>query len=75
VVSGGFLFLSPTLPYRKGMGRLWDFMDIDIASLDSSVIPEMAQYSLSFPPGIRDVKVAFVVTETNMYAENTSHGF
>lgn len=27
----------------------------------------MAQYSLSFPPGIRDVKVAFVVTETNVY--------
>jgi hypothetical protein len=28
---------------------------------------QMAQYSLSFPPGIRDVKVAFVVTETNVY--------
>jgi hypothetical protein len=27
----------------------------------------MAQYSLSFPPGIGDVKVAFVATETSAY--------
>ena len=27
----------------------------------------MAQYSLSFPPGINDVKVVFVVTETMEY--------
>jgi hypothetical protein len=53
--------------YKKGMGRLWDFTAIDLSSLDSSVIPKMAQYSLSFPPGISDVKVAFVVTKTNEY--------
>ena len=53
--------------YGKGMGRLWDFTDIDLSSLDSSLIPQMAQYSLSFPPGISDVKVAFVVTKGNEY--------
>ena len=53
--------------YCKGMGRLWDFTDIDLSSLDSSLIPQMAQYSLSFPPGISDVKVAFVVTKGNEY--------
>ena len=53
--------------YKKGMGRLWDFTDIDLSSLNSSFIPEMAKHSLSFPPGIGDVKVAFVVTRTNEY--------
>ena len=53
--------------YRKGMGRLCDFTEIDLSSLDSSVIPRMAEYSLSFPPGINDVKVAFVVTKTSVY--------
>lgn len=47
--------------YKKGMGRLWDFTEIDLSSLESNVIPSMAQYSLNFPAGIRDVKVAFVV--------------
>ena len=47
--------------YKKGMGRLWDFTEIDLSSLESNVIPSMAQYSLNFPTGIRDVKVAFVV--------------
>lgn len=53
--------------YKKGMGRLWDFTDVDVSSLDSHVMPQMAQYSLSFPPGIRDVKVAFIATKTNVY--------
>ena len=53
--------------YGKGMGRLWDFTDIDLSSLDSDLIPQMAQYSQSFPPGISDVKVAFVVTKGNEY--------
>ena len=53
--------------YGKGMGRLWDFTDIDLSSLDSDLIPQMAQYSQSFPPGISDVKVAFVVTKANEY--------
>ncbi len=53
--------------YKKGMGRLWDFTDIDLSSLDSSVISEMANYSLKFPSGIGDVKVAFVVTKTLEY--------
>lgn len=46
--------------YKKGMGRLWDFRDADASSLDSEAIREMAKYSLKFPPGINDVKVALV---------------
>jgi hypothetical protein len=46
--------------YKKGMGRLWDFRDAELSSLDSETITEMAQYSLRFPQGINDVKVAFV---------------
>jgi hypothetical protein len=53
--------------YQKGMGRLWDFTEIDLALLDSEVIPEMARYSLKFPEGIRDVKVAFVVSKSLEY--------
>lgn len=53
--------------YRDGMGRLWDFTEIDISALDGGTIREMAKYSLRFPPGIRDVKVGFVVTETMAY--------
>ena len=48
--------------YNKMMGRLWDFRDADLSSLDSKVVTEMAQYSLKFPPGINDVKVAFVTS-------------
>ena len=53
--------------YKKGMGRLWDFRDADLSSLDSEIITQMAQYSLSFPPGINDVKVAFVVSRDLEY--------
>jgi hypothetical protein len=53
--------------YKKGMGRLWDFTEIDLSSLGSNVIPSMAQYSLNFPEGIRDVKVAFVVSVSFEY--------
>lgn len=53
--------------YRKGMGRLWDFTQIDLTSLKTNVIPAMAQYSLQFPAGIRDVKVAFAVNKPMEY--------
>ena len=46
--------------YKKGMGRLWDFRDADLSSIHSETVREMAQYSTRFPPGINDVKVAFV---------------
>ena len=49
--------------YRKGMDRLWDFADADLSSIDSETIRKMAQYSLSFPAGINDVKVAFVAKD------------
>ena len=50
--------------YKKGMGRLWDFTDADLSSIDSYTIRKMAQYSLSFPAGINDVKVAFATAKT-----------
>ena len=53
--------------YKAGMGRLWDFSKIDLSSLDPSFIPQMTKHSLSFPEGIRDVKVAFVVKKTMEY--------
>ena len=53
--------------YKKGMGRLWDLRDADSSSLDSVIITEMAQYSLKFPPGINDVKVAFVTSRDIEY--------
>lgn len=46
--------------YQDGMGRLWDFTEADLSGFDSATIQEMAKYSLKFPPGIGDVKVAFV---------------
>lgn len=46
--------------YRPGMARLWDFREADVSSLTAEAILGMAQYSLRFPPGINDVKVAFV---------------
>ena len=46
--------------YKKGMGRLWDFRDADLSSFDTATIVDLAQHSLKYPPGINDVKVAFV---------------
>lgn len=53
--------------YIDGMGRLWDFRDADLSSLQSETVIEMAQYSLKFPPGINDVKVAFLVSRNFEY--------
>ena len=53
--------------YKKGMGRLWDFTQIDLTALESNAIPAMAQYSQKFPAGIRDVKVAFAVNKPMEY--------
>lgn len=54
--------------YKIGMGRLWDFRDADLSSLESETVIEMAQYSKGFPPGVGDVKVAFVATIDLEYA-------
>ena len=48
--------------YKKGMSRLWDFRYADLSAMSHETIAEMAQYSLRFPPGIRDVKVAFLTS-------------
>lgn len=67
--------------YQPGMGRLWDFLDADLSEFSSGIISEMAQYSLKFPEGINNVKVAFVVSRTVEYGlarmfeafSNTAH--
>ena len=66
-ILNAFDFAVSDKKYKKGMGRLWDFTDVDLASIDSETIKEMAQYSLSFPPGINDVKVAFVTSRPLEY--------
>ena len=53
--------------YTMGMGRLWDFREVDLSAIDSDTIRNMAKYSLSFPPGICDVKVAIVTARTLEY--------
>jgi len=53
--------------YKKGMGRLWDFRDADLSSLESETVIEMVQYSIKFPSGINDVKVAFVTSRDFEY--------
>jgi len=53
--------------YQPGMARLWDFTEIDLTSLEFNLIPDMARYSTKFPTGIRDVKVAFVVSKSLEY--------
>ena len=50
--------------YKDGMNRLWDFRDADLSAIASNDIAEMAQYSMNFPPGKNDVKVAFVTNRT-----------
>ena len=39
---------------------MWDFREADLAAINSKTVRVMAQYSTRFPPGINDVKVAFV---------------
>jgi hypothetical protein len=53
--------------YKKGMGRLWDFRDADLSSLETETVMEMAQYSNKFPSGINDVKVALVTSSDLEY--------
>jgi hypothetical protein len=60
-ILGAFDLSVSDKRYRIGMGRLWDFRDADLSSLDNETIVEMAQYSKKFPRGINNVKVAFVV--------------
>ena len=48
--------------YTPGMGRLWDFRDADLSQLTTAAIESMTRHSQQFPPGINDVKVAFVAT-------------
>lgn len=64
---GAFDLAVSSEKYKKGMGRLWDLREIDLSSLKSNAIRSMAQYSLNFPAGIRDVKVAFVVRVSFAY--------
>ncbi|MFH2066477.1 MAG: hypothetical protein ABIK15_14850 [Pseudomonadota bacterium] len=53
--------------YRKGMGRLWDFMDADLSLLNAEIVESIAGYSIQYPDGINDVKVAFVAYRPSDY--------
>ena len=53
--------------YKRGMGRLWDFREADLSLLTTDTVKQMAQYSLNFPAGINDVKVAFVTSRPLEY--------
>ena len=46
--------------YASGMGRIWDFREADLSLLNPPTIASIARYPTRFPPGINDVKVAFV---------------
>jgi len=59
-ILGAFDLTVSDKRYKEGMGRLWDFREADLSSLNSEAIKAMAQHSLKFPLGINDVKVAFV---------------
>ena len=67
VILSAFDLIVSDKRYKNGMGRLWDFRNADLSSLDSETITEMAQYSLRFPPGINDVKVVFVTSRNLEY--------
>jgi len=67
VIPSAFDLTVSDKRYKKGMGRLWDFRDAELSSLDSETITEMAQYSLRFPQGLNDVKVAFLTDKDLEY--------
>jgi len=53
--------------YKPGMGRLWDFREVDLSDLSAGIISEMAQYYLGFEEEINDVKVSYVVSKPAEY--------
>lgn len=53
--------------YCAGMGRLWDFRDTDLSGLNAATIVALTKHSAGYPPGINDVKVAFVVSRELEY--------
>lgn len=67
IILDAFDFTVSDKRYKSGMGRIWYFKDADLSSLDPMDIIEMAQYSTRFPPGINDVKVAFVASSDIEY--------
>jgi hypothetical protein len=67
VIFGAFDLAVSDKRYKKGMGRLWYFKDADLSSLDAETITELGQHSLKFPPGLNDVKVAFVANKNIEY--------
>ena len=48
--------------YKKSTGRIWDFREADLSSVDAMTIIEMAQYPNEFPTETNDVKVALVAS-------------
>ena len=67
IIFGAFDLAVSDKRYKNGMGRLWYFKDADLSSLDAETITELGQHSLKYPPGINDVKVAFVTDKNFEY--------
>ena len=59
--------------HEPGMGRLWDFRDVDLSGLKSDTIRGMTKHTQRYQAGINDVKVAFLTQRdleyglTNMF--------
>ena len=66
-VLGAFEAAVADKRYKLGMGRLWDFRDVDLSGFETTTIERMAKFSSRFPRGICDVKVAFVTTSALEY--------
>ena len=66
-ILGAFDLAVADKRYKDGIRRLWDFRDADLFSLKSETVISMAQYSSIYPPGINDVKVAFLVSREIEY--------
>ena len=57
----GFDAAVSHIDYQKEMARIWDIREADLSNVTDDSINSLAQYSLAFPKGVNDVKVAFVV--------------
>jgi len=53
--------------YRIGMGRLWDFREVDMDAVQTGDVIKGSHHPQVFPAGISDVKVAIVTNRDLEY--------
>ena len=63
MLLAGFDAAVSARDYKPGMARLWDFRKADSSNLDPASFGLIAQHSADSPPGVRDVKAAFVTAQ------------